>query len=159
LQQYFIFYFYEFWIKYGINNWDDLVLKACGIEKSKKKWKKRKKWKGIEGLNRAKNEFKQYYNIHSKLPIQSMFPSVRNAATKGYWKEYNIHSWNDLLRDTLGKVNVERMIWNGQEDLERTKKELEKYFIIHRKLPTLRVLSREHKIIRNGYLKEFNIHS
>ena len=88
-----------------------------------------------------------------------MFPSIGQVTKKGYWKEYNIHSWNDLLRETFGKVNEVQRAWMGQEGLEITKKELEKYFIVHRKLPISRLFLRDYKMIRKGYWKEYNIHS
>ena len=145
----------KFWMKYGINTWDDLTLKACGIVDSKKR---RNSWTGIKGLERAKNELKKYFNDHQKLPTSSVFPNIVRVIIKGYWKEQNISSWNDLLRVTFGKVNVIHKTWNGQEGIKRAKKTLREYKMKYKKYPKNNYLFQGIKRSLNGnYWAEFGI--
>ena len=146
----------KFWMKYGINTMDDLTLKACGTVTVDK----RKKWEGIKGLERAKNELKKYYKEHqNKLPTAIMFRIIYYAILSGYWKEYNIESWNGMLMATFGKVNQSHESWIGQTGLDRARKELSEYFNIHQKLPSVSLYSPINNIIKKGYWKEQNIES
>ncbi len=146
----------KFWKKYGISNWDDLTIKACGLVSNKKK---SKNWAGIEGLETARNELIKYFDVHQKLPVSSKFSSINQAIRKGYWKEQKINSWNDLLRDLFGRVNGFNEIWMGQKGLERARKELKSYFNTHQKLPISPMFSTISWAARKGYWKEQNIES
>lgn len=121
----------KIWKKYGINSWNDLTIKACGIVKSKKK----RKWVRKKGLERAKKELKEYFNEYRKLPTASMFPNLSSVFKRGNWKEFNVSSWNDLLKDTFGRVNVIHGTWMGRVGLNRAKKSLIKYKKEHKKYP------------------------
>ena len=146
----------KFWKDYGISNWDDLTLEACGITDSKKK---RRSWTGKEGLKRAKIDLTKYFEVHQKLPVASKFSPIQQAIRKGYWKEQNIESWNDLLRDIFGRVNGVNEIWMGQKGLEKARKELKIFFNTHQKLPISPMFSTINWAARKGYWKEQNIES
>jgi len=116
-------------------------------------------WIGQEGLERAKKELKKYFNAHQKLPTVSMFSSILRVIRKGYWKEYNIRSWNDLLRDTFEKVNVIHRTWMRNVGLNQAKKTFIEYKIKHKKYPKVNSnRNRDIKRVLNGnFWPEFGI--
>lgn len=52
---------------------------------------------------------------------------IENAILRGEWKEYNITSWNDLLKTIFGKINKEQNKYQGKEGLEKVIKILKDF--------------------------------
>ncbi|MFX1451899.1 MAG: hypothetical protein ACFFCM_13720, partial [Promethearchaeota archaeon] len=101
----------KFWIDFGINTWNDLLIYAIddinkinGI------------YSGKEGLLRAKNEIKLFEEVFNRKPKanDNHMSSIATAIKRKYWIKYNINSWNGLIKDIFGKPNKTYGIWTGK---------------------------------------------
>lgn len=111
------------WKKFGINVWNDLMKHTFGeinLEHNV--------YEGIEGFNKAKKELLAYYDKHKKLPTTNDFELIVRSIYRGVWQEYNINSWNDILRKLFGKVNLNlQNDYTDEFSLARVKKELRSF--------------------------------
>ena len=116
-------------------------------------------WKGQEGLERAKQKIRAYYEIEKKRPPLDAkgFGGIILACSRGEWRDFNIYSWNDLAIEICGK----RKSWKGVEGLELAISEVLKYYNQYKKWPTASVKEFFNVIqaCYKGYWAEFNIHS
>jgi hypothetical protein len=121
---------YGYWKEQNIQSWNDLLMGTFG-----KINQAHGNWIGQKGLERARKELKEYYNIHQKLPSKGHFSNIGRAIRNGYWKEQNIESWNDLLRDTFGRINRNHDTWEGNAELNHAKKFLRRFNKKNKKYP------------------------
>ena len=93
-------------------------------------------YQGQYGLENAKSELITFKRKKDRLPKANEFGSIKKAILRGQFIEFNIKSWNDLLRATFGEINVEREIYTpDKEGLNRAIKELRKLRKKLEKLP------------------------
>ncbi len=146
------------WSEFGINTWNDLLIYTF-----KKINKSSNLYKGELGLNRAKIVLKNYYKKYKKKPTSEIkeVASILVAIKRNYWSKFGIKSWNDLLENVFGNVNVRKGIWTGEKGLERAKEKLKSFFIDNNALPTNKTkgFGGIVKAIQRGYWKQQNIHS
>jgi hypothetical protein len=84
-------------------------------------------YQGQYGLENAKSELITFKRKKGRLPKANEFGSIKKAILRGQFIEFNINSWNDLLRAIFGEINVEREIYfPDKEGLNRAIKELGK---------------------------------
>lgn len=118
-------------------------------------------WKGKLGLEYAAAQIRIFKKEAGRNPVQrdSGFNGVQKALKKGYWKEYNITSWNDLLLFALGEVNQEYGIYDGTQGLNRVIQELLKFYENNKRIPTARDdgMSQFTSAITRGVWKAFGI--
>lgn len=64
-----------------------------------------KRYAGKQGLDRAIKKLKEFKKKYGKKPAANDkgIPGIYAAIGRGKWKQYDINSWNDLLRLFLGK--------------------------------------------------------
>jgi hypothetical protein len=144
------------WSEYGVNTWNDLLKTTFG-----KINKPNQLYKGKIGLERAKSELSQYFKTHGTKPTseEKFVASILVAIKRGYWSQFSITSWNDLLHLVFGSVNIRKGIWTGENGLERAKEKLENYYKEKNKLPTRRTkgLGGITKAIQRGYWEDFGV--
>jgi len=144
--------------KYGINCWNDLLLDVFervnlrnGI------------WIGLDGLDRAKKELTQFYTKNGRLPTarDKGTGGINHACRIGKWKEYGINSWNDLLKEVFGKVNILHENRIGLEGLKHAKEKLTQFYIENGRKPTAidKGIPAIVKACFRGNWKEFGINS
>lgn len=109
----------------GINSWNELlflVFEDIHVEVGK--------YLGVEGIELAKNELREYYEIHNKLPTINIPETIgiSNAISRGNFREFNIHRWNDLLRAVFGEVNIITRKYREKQGLEVAKFELLEFY-------------------------------
>jgi hypothetical protein len=77
-------------------------------------------WRGKIGFEIAKGKLKIYHLKSKRLPRKIDMRSISGAIEKGFWKEYGIFSWNDILQSVFGQVNFVylRDIYLGEEGLD-----------------------------------------
>ena len=81
------------WINQGLTEWNDLLQLVFG-----KVHKKRKKWFGKEGLERAVLELVKFKEKHKRLPKSRDMQGIYRAKCRGEWQIYGINIWDDLLK-------------------------------------------------------------
>ncbi|MHA1148415.1 MAG: hypothetical protein ACTSR8_09230 [Promethearchaeota archaeon] len=146
------------WKIFGITSWNDLLMYIFGeiyIEKNK--------YFGKEGLDRAKQILMDFKKANKKLPIVNSkgMGGLVKAILRGEWKKYEIHSWNDLLYNTFGKINKERYKYIGKEGLDRAIQMLKEFKRINGIKPKSNSMgiNEIYNNARNGTWKEFGIES
>ena len=146
----------EYWKEFGIESWNDL-LKHCGMEPTFESGK----WRGEEGLAKAKELIIQYYEQYGKIPIKTSFPSGIAAAThRGYWKKYGIKSWNDLLRYCGLEPTYEHGKWVGKKGVKRARKIILQMFKTTGNVPTYNDVSGGiHNHITAGNWEKYGVFS
>lgn len=147
---------YKYWRTFGIYTWNDLMKQTFGKVNAEHHI-----YDGIEGLQNAQQEMLEFERINNRIPNsqdKEMKPYF-NAALRGIWKDLGIHSWNDLMKQTFGKVNVRKKLWIGEEGFERAQATLNKYYEKNGKLPTRRSqgMGGITKAIQRGHWLEFGI--
>jgi len=82
----------------------------------------RTKWKGKEGLNRALDSLKTYFEYNGRIPKTRDVPSIYSALKRGSWKEVGINNWEELLMQAefpiLRKGHSLRINWVGENGLK-----------------------------------------
>lgn len=93
------------WTQYGIDSWNDLVYSIFGKVNCTKGL-----WVGIDGLHRARDLIKKIFQELGVRP-NSSHPEIKrfhSALSRGYWTEWGIHSFHDLLKFALGSTAVQK---------------------------------------------------
>ena len=96
-----------FWLEWGVRTWNDLILIA--FEDSNKK---SPKYNGLEGLNIAIAELKDFYENNNRMPVCSdklkdqFINRIINSIRKKLWVDFGVKTWNQLLLKVFGKVNL-----------------------------------------------------
>ncbi len=77
-------------------------------------------WKGLIGLELAKTKLKLFHKENNRLPKKRDMDIISNANIRKYkyWRKFGIYTWNDLMKQTFGKVNAEHHIYDGIEGLQ-----------------------------------------
>lgn len=119
------------WKKFSISTWNDMfkfVFGDTNIEFNT--------YDGIEGYKKAKEELLEYYEEKKKLPISNEFDSITGAISRGTWNAMNINTWNDMLRDIFGRVNLDlKNDYTDEVSFYRVQKSLKMFEKKHGRLP------------------------
>ncbi len=109
------------WKEFGILTWNDLLMRTFGRINLKMNVYREEK-----GLKLAQSEMKAYKNKYGRLPRSSdkEMGTIQTAAERGKWTSHDIFSWNDLLEQTFGEVNLRMGIYSGKSGLDRAQTEL-----------------------------------
>ncbi len=146
------------WKEFGINSWNDLLLFAFG-----EIYYEKNKYKGIRGLERAKQVLEDFKNINGKIPSQKNkgMGGIVTAIGRGEWKEFGIHSWNDLLKLKFGEINYQPNKYLGKKGLNTAIKKLRDFKKKYGKKPTSHSKGMNGIIgaIGRGEWNEFGIYS
>lgn len=121
-----------YWTAFGINSWNDMLMHLYGavnIDASK--------YHGREGLDLAKNELIEFEKTNNRLPKCAEFQNIANIISRGIWTQFEIHTWNDLMKEIFGEVNIEnkRVNYIGKKGLLTAKKELKEFRNSEYRLP------------------------
>jgi len=143
------------WEDFGINSWDDLLVHAFGEEKIKE-------LRDLDEKNlfdKAISELNASYNKKSKLPKFQDKETywIGGAVTRGIWQKFGIYTWNDLLKQVFGKINLEHNIYEGIEGLNKAKEELQNYYEKYKKLPTSKDFDSIRNTITRNAWKQYGI--
>lgn len=116
-------------------------------------------WKRRLGLEIAKGQFRLFKSRNHRLPTgnDKGMNSILYACSQGYWKEYGIETWNDLLKSTFGEINFEYKKYTGYEGLKQAEKELLEYYEKNSKKPTSKYFAGICNAINRGEWIEFGI--
>lgn len=77
-------------------------------------------YQGEYGLKIAKEELLMFEEKFGRLPKANEFGGIKKAILRGKYRSFGITSWNDLLRETFGRINVEREVYTpDQQGLEK----------------------------------------
>ena len=92
---------------------------------------------GKYGLERAKSKLRAMKIKYERLPKakDKVMEGIASACYRGEWAEFDIRSWNDLLRKTFQGINLERSIYTGEQGLKRAIDKLSMFKTIHKRLP------------------------
>jgi len=120
------------WKEYGIESWNDLLRMTFGEINFRKS-----KYEGMKGLEKVKLKLMEFKRVNGRKPTSkdNGMSGIIGAIKKGYWKEFEINSWNELLKHTFGEINVERNIYNSDEGLNVAIKKLKDFYIKYKKMP------------------------
>ena len=108
--------------EYRVTSWNDLLIQ-CGLEVIHFIGK----WKGKEGLQRAKDALVNLAIRLGRTPKRDEVPEasgISQAIKRGAWKEFGITEWNDLLRYCGLEIYIEPKLWVGTKGLEKAKKQI-----------------------------------
>jgi hypothetical protein len=86
----------RYWKNLGIERWNDMLKEVFGEVN-----KKNKIWTGEEGLKKAKKKIKKYQKVKGRVPSQLSkgMAGIAKAVHRGYWVDFGINMWNDLIID------------------------------------------------------------
>ncbi|MBA3035242.1 MAG: TniQ family protein [Desulfobacterium sp.] len=100
------------WVSFGIKKWNDLLSKTFGEVN-----KEYGIYIGELGLEHAIAKLRAFKVESGRLPKtdDNVMSGIEDAITRGEWISSGIMKWNDLLRKTFGKVNVEHRIYNSDQ--------------------------------------------
>jgi translation elongation factor EF-1beta len=92
------------WKEYGVSFWNDLFKIAFGVSNVRRK---RSKYSGEEGLNRAVQDLRNFKIKYNKNPttMDNEMRRIAGAIYRGVWKDLNIHSWMDLFNIAFYEEN------------------------------------------------------
>ena len=157
------------WIEWGIESWNELMIYTFDRVKNAKV---NSKWLGKEGLNRAEYVLREFKEKESRIPTSKDkgINGIYNSCLKGYWKEWKIEFWNDLLKYVFGEIHRRKNIkkkspaqgkWKGDKSLEKAKICLINFKNKHKRLPNTRdkEISAIGRKCLKGYWKEGEIES
>ena len=129
-----------YWQEYGIQTWRHFI-NFCGLEyRNQGGWNKRfdlRRFEGSAGLEEAKRIIQDYYQRTNKTPTtrNKHFKGVARALYNGYWSEYGIGKWHDLIAycgldptqipGTEPKYNLN--FYKGQKGLDLAIKKIKNY--------------------------------
>jgi len=132
--------------KYGINIWSDLLCSSLPDVQIRP-------IKGIAGLERIREIFKNYYQKKGTVPSPALlgFTIISKAFRKGYWKEYDISLWGDLISDLFQPTE-------GYEGLQQAKRELQLYYEENKQTPAPNYFAHTNLGIKKEYWVDFGIH-
>ncbi len=119
-----------FWEKWNISAWNDLLREVFGKVNSEFNI-----YRGKKGLDRVKDNLLKFHRENGRIPYSKEISSIASFCSSGYYREYGVNCWNDLLIYVFGRVNLRRGIWVGLDGLDRAKKELTKFYEEHGKKP------------------------
>ncbi|MFW9996001.1 MAG: hypothetical protein ACFFD4_28430 [Candidatus Odinarchaeota archaeon] len=106
------------WKKQGINTWNQLL--ELTFNQVNHQFQV---YKGEEGLKKAKEELKAFANRSEtgRIPRANDkgMRKIRGAFERGYWEEFGVRTWNDLLKTTFNKVTRESAVYKGEDGLRR----------------------------------------
>ena len=146
------------WKSFGVTNWYDLLKIAfedLRIEKNK--------YKGKIGLDNAIQTLREFEKNSGRKPLSkdNEMKNIRNAISRGVWKEFDINFWNDLFRVAFGVENVRRSKYRGEKGLNRAAQELIEFKIQHNKNPTTKdpEMGAIYAAIYRGVWKTFDINT
>lgn len=91
-----------YWNKFGITSWNGLLHYVFGSVNVNKGI-----WTGKKGLENAKIRLKDYFKQYKGLPSRRAkgMGGIVKAIQRGYWIEFEINYWNDLLLLVFGRTN------------------------------------------------------
>ncbi len=121
----------RYWEKWNVLYWNDLLREVFGKINIKYNY-----YQGKEGLERAKDDLGKFQSENGRIPCAKDISSIANYCFLGYYSDYGVNCWNDLLIDVFGRVNVRRGIWVGLDGLDLAKKELTQFHIENGRKPT-----------------------
>jgi hypothetical protein len=83
------------WKQFGINNWNDLLLKALGETNSTKN-----KYNGKNGLKKVVKILREFKEKNKKIPrtTDKEMNGIRKALYRGEWSDYGIKTWKSLTK-------------------------------------------------------------
>ncbi len=121
----------RYWEKWNILTWNDLLREVFGKVNNEFNI-----YRGKKGLVHAKDLLVKFHREHGRIPYSREISSIGGFCSTGYYSDYGINCWNDLLLDVFGKVNFQHRNWGGLDGLERAKKELIQYYSENGRKPT-----------------------
>ena len=123
------------WELREINTWNDILYKTFGTINRKSNI-----YIGYEGLKKAKKELRDFKKEIKRLPTSkdNEISGIRQALKRGEWKQFGYTSWNILLRETFGLVNLEYGKYEGKKGLEKAIEELLEFEREKKRLPVRR---------------------
>jgi len=118
------------WAEFGVESWNDLLKMAFGEIA-------RAKFVGIDGLVQAMNDLQEFERENGRIPSSNDtgLGGIQSAISRGEWTLFGIKTWNDLLKSTFGRVNLERGKYYGIEGLTRAINELRDFKNQNHRLP------------------------
>lgn len=118
-------------------------------------------YQGKYGLKIAKDELRVFKEKYDRLPKANEFGGIKKAILRGEYHQFDVNSWNDLLRTIFGEITVEREIYTpDNEGLKRAIAELRRLKKGSGKLPAAndKKCSAIHKAIYRKKWVEFGIY-
>lgn len=139
--------------EFGIECWLDILTYARVFPKH------RSKWKGFGGLEKAKEEALQYFEKTGRVPRAHTagFSRIASPIYSGYWKEFNIMSWNDFL-----KYCGLPLPKSSKNDEMRLAEAIQDFIALEHKLgrlPSIEEMPRIFNLINRGTWEKFGIYN
>jgi hypothetical protein len=143
----------DFWIKFNIHTWNHLLKYSFG------KVNYQRNDSDEEKLNTAQQKLRMFYDETKRLPTCRKFPTIIKQIIQKKLINLNIHSWNDLLMVTFGRVNHFRGKWTGQKGLNRAIELIKTYIGNNGKIPKRYHLKKKwaYQAFKKSYWVEFGI--
>jgi hypothetical protein len=146
------------WKSLGIQAWNELLIETFGEINTE-----RNKYYGLEGLNCAKTKLKSFYKKYHRLPTANErgIRTIYKTARRGIWIPYGIQTWNDLLLDIFGRINLQRNEYCGKEGLQKARTKLINFFQRNNRIPNAneKGIRTIYKTVRRGVWSPYDIKS
>ncbi|MFX1283292.1 MAG: hypothetical protein ACFFB5_06535 [Promethearchaeota archaeon] len=146
------------WREFGISSWNDLLMDIFGEVNQEINL-----FKGLENLKRVKGELLDFCKKYRRKPNyrDKGMETIAKACFKGYWQDFGINSWNDLLFDIFGDVNRKNNIYIGKKGFDHAKEKLLKFAEIYKRKPKKRDLGMRsiQGACHLGHWRNFGIYS
>lgn len=118
--------------QYGINTWNILLKQTFGevnLEQNK--------FTGEKGLENVKKNLREFQKRNDRLPKASdaIGRIIVSAISRGTWQNQGIKTWNDLLKQTFGKINLEQGVYSGEKGLKKAQTKMIKFKEQNGRLP------------------------
>ena len=96
-----------------------------------------------------------FWSENQRLPTSKDqgFQGIESAVRKGYWKDFGIWTWTDLLNKTFNLKKKQRGYYKGKNGLERAKHELIDFKNQYHRLPTTK--DKQINGIRNAIYRKY----
>ncbi|MFX1283293.1 MAG: hypothetical protein ACFFB5_06540 [Promethearchaeota archaeon] len=121
-----------YWEKYVITSWNELLRAAFGDVNQEYGT-----YNGKEGLEVVEEKLRNFHREFDRIPTtrDNGMSQYLNIISRGIWKDFNIKSWNDLLKTIFGEVNKENNVYTGQAGFEKAKMEALEFYSTHERKP------------------------
>ncbi|MHA1149668.1 MAG: hypothetical protein ACTSR8_15640 [Promethearchaeota archaeon] len=117
---------HKYWEKFGVKSWNDLLIYTFGEDQLEE-------WKELERKQRfdqAIKELREFYQKNQRLPIKKdkECRTIDNTIITGYWENYGIKTWNDMLFYVFGEGSLDKSKYSSPNGLKQAIQELKEFY-------------------------------
>ncbi|MFX1384740.1 MAG: hypothetical protein ACFFBP_20125 [Promethearchaeota archaeon] len=145
----------KYWSEFGIQSWNDILEYTYGKEFLNKL--KNSEDKLI--FKKAILELKEFHAIKRRLPKYSdtKIKWISASVSNQRWQKFGISTWNDLLMNVFGDINLKHNLYEGKDGFKKAIEELQVFYEKNGKKPTSKDFTSISRVIYRGIWNNFGI--